>query len=415
MLPSDAVVVYRILGLDLTGLFALVRILVTLVIVFFTLRIPFKKNYHWMFFVVSLVVIWHSVFFLYIQLATSASEIPLRGFLLDLAASKVQALVILQFVIYFVSRKVSRLMKAVLAAGYAVLFAIEWVPDAIDPAFLGKQPWVLSQYGWENGPGTGDVYLRPYGIDIFITIMGILVFILLFKYYRSRISELTRGQTKYIIIGMLIFFISFFWTAIARYSGGTSYPNTGDPIGMVGDLVLLLGLMKRGFYSVTPTVETAPPVPIVYPLEEGRSYLAHDIRASFEAFSGLVKNGHEGLSITRIFPDQVRKDYGIQTTPIRWLAESKSQDAIPPGDLLGLSLTIKEFFEKANKPVVMLHGVEYLTTVNGFTSVLRLIQGLSEECATKRGILIIPIVPDSLSKQEEALLIGETTPMPATL
>jgi hypothetical protein len=60
----------------------------------------------------------------------------------------------------------------------------------------------------------------------------------------------------------------------------------------------------------------------------------------------------------------------------------------------------------------MLHGIEYLTTLNGFTPILRLIQGLSEESATKSGVLIIPIVPKSLEERDEALLVSETTPMP---
>jgi hypothetical protein len=60
----------------------------------------------------------------------------------------------------------------------------------------------------------------------------------------------------------------------------------------------------------------------------------------------------------------------------------------------------------------MLQGVEYLTTINGFTPTLRLIQGLSEQNSTKNGILILPVLPDTLSKQDEALLASETTPMP---
>jgi hypothetical protein len=109
----------------------------------------------------------------------------------------------------------------------------------------------------------------------------------------------------------------------------------------------------------------------------------------------------------------VRKDYGIQTTPIRWLAEAKDRDVIPPSDLLGLSLTIKDFYQRANRPVVILQGVEYLTTINGFNSILRLIQGLNEENATKGGVLIIPVLPGSLNTQDEILLKSETTPLPA--
>jgi hypothetical protein len=175
----------------------------------------------------------------------------------------------------------------------------------------------------------------------------------------------------------------------------------------------LLGLRRKGFYSVAPVTETATTAePIRYPVEDGRTYLAHDPKAAFESFSDLVRSGRQGLMITRTFPEAVRKDYGIQTTPIRWLAEVKAQDAIPPGDLLGLSLTIKDFLEKAKKPVVMLQGVEYLTTYNGFTPILRLITGLRESSAATSGILILPVLPDTLDKHEEALLASETTPMP---
>jgi hypothetical protein len=175
----------------------------------------------------------------------------------------------------------------------------------------------------------------------------------------------------------------------------------------------LFGLRKKRVYSVTPTSETAKAKASTrYPLEDGRSYLAHDPRTGFEVFASLVRGGREGLLITRAFPEDVRKDYGIQTTPIRWLAEEDGQDAIQPGDLLGISLTVKDFLEKATKPAVMLHGIEYLTTYNGFTPVLRLIQGFSESIATRRGIMVLPIVQDSLNKQDEALLVAETTPLP---
>jgi hypothetical protein len=100
------------------------------------------------------------------------------------------------------------------------------------------------------------------------------------------------------------------------------------------------------------------------------------------------------------------------TTPIRWLAESKRDDAISPVDLLGLSLTVKDFLQKATKPVVMLQGIEYLTTINGFEPNLRLVQGLRDANAEERGILLLPVVPRSLNDRDEALLVAETTPLP---
>jgi Protein of unknown function (DUF835) len=256
--------------------------------------------------------------------------------------------------------------------------------------------------------------------------MGILILFLLVRYYRSEKAPLTRGQTKYLFVGLVIYigfgFYAFYVAQnLAVLSTSNIYPTIAPSIQIVsfaaGDFVLLLGLRKKGFYSVTPIAETATiTAPLRYPLEEeAHSYLVQDPRAAFESFSELVRSGREGLMITRTYPANVRKEYGIQTTPIRWLAEERGAEGIPPEDLLGLSLTIKDFMEKAKKPVVMLHGVEYLTTINGFTPILRLIQGLIDENASKNGILIVPVTLQSLDEREQALLATETTPMPMSV
>jgi len=410
----DAVVIYRIFGLSIGAVIALVRTVVTAVIVVLTLRIPYKRKYVWMFLVVEVAMLWYSVASFneaiaptaatYYTLASTWYTAP------NLVYTRVQVLLIFQFLVYFVSRRVSLWEKLVLVGGYAYAIATVWVPLVVDPSFLATGAHI-TVFGWSLNLGTSDPYLRPDGIDIYSTLMAIPIFFLLFRYYRSEKSPLVRGQTKYLIVGLIIFFAGFYVFYITTYLGGL--PSLLNLFSAGGDFVLLLGLRKKGFYSVTPTAETATTaVPIKYPLQEAHSYLAHDQKAAFESFSELVKSGHEGLMITRTFPQNVRNDYGIQTTPIRWLAEEKGADGIPPGDLLGISLTIKDFFEKAKRPVVMLQGVEYLTTINGFTPTLRLIQGLSEQNSTKNGILILPVLPDTLSKQDEALLASETTPMP---
>jgi hypothetical protein len=303
----------------------------------------------------------------------------------------------------------SRWQKYILLGGYAYVAATVWVPTLIDPSFNSTNAF-LSATGLTSAPGTATLYLSPYGVDFFYTVTGVLIFALLFRYYRSSKSPLVIGQTKYLIVGILLIFAGGYALNIARYYGGV---NLGFIPASAGVFVLLLGLRKKGFYSVTPSTEVATSATTIrYPLEDGHSYLVHEPRAGFEAFSGIVRSGHQGLLVTRTYPADVRKDYDMQTTPMLWLAESKGDGVIPPGDLLGLSLTVKDFLEKATKPVVMLHGIEYLTTYNGFTPILKLINGLSESNAERRGILILPVLAGSLNKQDEILLASETTPMP---
>jgi len=181
--------------------------------------------------------------------------------------------------------------------------------------------------------------------------------------------------------------------------------------GVAGDIALPLGSLKKGPYSVTPSAETAPPTVTKYSLDGGHSYLSSDHKATFEVFSNLVRSGYSGLCISRTFPDEVRKAYGLQTTPIRWLAEADGPDAIAPGDLLGISLTVQDFLERATKPVIMLQGLEYLVTINGFMPILRLIQGLNDVNSQKQGVMLLLLQPDSLDNRELALLTVETQPL----
>jgi hypothetical protein len=410
---QEAVAVYRVFGLSLDALFALFRVVVTAAIVIFTLRIPFKRNYHWAFLAWNFSFLWGTGFAFLAQSSTTAAAAlswyhPFQFF----GQSAIQVLLAYQFVIYFISPKPARWQKYLLIGGYVWTAALLWVPGFIDPSFLVTTPH-LTQFGWTTGPGLDAPYVVPGGVDYFFTAMVVIIFYLLLQHYRSERSSLKKGQTKYIIVGTFFIIIGTYQHYIASYIGAQNIPILQNLISAPGDLISLFGLRRKGFYSAAPVAETATiSKPIKYDLEDGRTYLAQDPKGAFESFSYLVRSGRQGLMITRTFPEAVRKDYGIQTTPIRWLAETKGADAIPPGDLLGLSVTVKEFMEKATNPVVMLHGIEYLTTYDGFTPVLKLIQGLSEANAMEQGILILPVTPKSLDERDEALLASETTPLP---
>ena len=415
----DAVVVYRIFGLSLDALFAFVRVLATCAVIYLIVRVPFKRKYHWAFLALNVSYLWGTFWAGVAQLTTySASKAEFYYNIQSITSGQsndLAALLIFQFVVLFIGPRISTWQKCALIGGYVYVAATTWAPLALgDSSFIHTTPH-LSSFGWISGPGTSTPYLVPSGIPIFVTPMAVLIYYLLIRYYHSTKLPLVKAQAKYLMVGFSFFFLGVYQHAIQQGTGtaGQNLPTLNNLLSVPGEFIAVFGLRKKGFYSVTPVAETAPlEKPLVYPLEEARSYLAHDPRPAFESFSELVRNGHEGLIITRNFPQNVRKDYGLKTTPIRWLAEEKGIDAIPPGDLLGLSLTIKDFLEKAKKPVVILHGVEYLTTINGFTPILRLIQGLSDENATKNGILILPVTPKSLDEREEALLATETTPMP---
>ena len=414
MIVTEAVAVYRLFGLNIAAIFALARILVTIPIILLTLRIPFKRNYHWIFLGINIDFLFFAACSLYSQVATEAATAKIGESLSFFTGSRLQVLLIFLFVVYFVGRRPALWEKVVLTVGFAYVMASVWVPLVIDYGFVQGNP-VLTSTGWAPAPGTSAAYLAPSGVDIYFTIMAILIYFLLFRHYSSAKAPLVKGQAKYLIIGMSFIFIGSYQHFIqqAAFPNGYNLPTLQQLLSAVGDSVNLVGLRRKRFYSVVPTHEASTTAePVKYPLLDSRTYLADNPENAFRAFSGLVKNGRDGLCVTRNFPDTVRKTYDLRTTPIRWLAEERGEDIIPPEDMTGLSLTVKDFISKADRPVVLFHGVEYLTNINGFTPVIRLLNGLSDSAAQRGGILIIPIVPNSLEKQEQALLTAETTPLP---
>ena len=106
MIGLEAVVVYRIFGLSLDAIFALVRLVITPVIIILTLRIPFKRKYHWMFLVVQISFIWLVGWAFLAQLTTyDASKALVYYDISSIATSAVYVLMIYQFVVFFISPK----------------------------------------------------------------------------------------------------------------------------------------------------------------------------------------------------------------------------------------------------------------------------------------------------------------------
>jgi hypothetical protein len=73
-----------------------------------------------------------------------------------------------------------------------------------------------------------------------------------------------------------------------------------------------------------------------------------------------------------------------------------------------ISIIIGEFLEKAMNPVILLDGFEYLITNNGFDSFIRFLQVVKDRLQRRNGVLIAPILEETLEPKELAFLNRET-------
>jgi two-component system cell cycle response regulator len=156
-----------------------------------------------------------------------------------------------------------------------------------------------------------------------------------------------------------------------------------------------------------------------YKLQQGRAYVVEESPPdiSFDAFANLI-NTHEegkkpvGLAVTRQHPDLVRQKYGLERTPIYWLATKTGPDVIAPTNLGILTHTLINFVEEHENGVILLDGIEYLVSNNDFAKVLRMIDQVNDHISQSSTLMILPVDPRAFETKEVALLERNMERMP---
>jgi len=181
-------------------------------------------------------------------------------------------------------------------------------------------------------------------------------------------------------------------------------------LGLYAELASILFETER--LTITPMKEVAKVAKRQFELELGRSYLVkNDVEKAFKVFADHVLSGIEGLCITREFPPNVRRKYGLEKTPIVWLTEERTKGEITVDSLQDLSILIQRFLENAKQRVVLLDGFEYLTTKSGFEPFIGFLQLNRSRFEKSESILIAPMLEEALDLREAKLIEREMKPL----
>ncbi|OGS42128.1 MAG: hypothetical protein A3K67_02700 [Euryarchaeota archaeon RBG_16_62_10] len=149
-----------------------------------------------------------------------------------------------------------------------------------------------------------------------------------------------------------------------------------------------------------------------YNLAPGRSYVVEESPPdiSFDAFVNIVSTAADqdrktvGLAISRQHPDLIRQKYGLEATPLYWLATRTGEEVLSPNNLGILTHTIIKFIEENPSGIILLDGIEYLVSNNDFNKVLRVIDQVNDHISQSRSIMIIPVDPRAFDAKELALM-----------
>jgi len=180
--------------------------------------------------------------------------------------------------------------------------------------------------------------------------------------------------------------------------------------------VIRLGLFSRKSKVGQVGRESGLGITRKYKLAPGRTYIVEESPPdiSFDAFVNILSTAVDGskktvgLAVSRQHPDLIRQKYGLEATPIFWLATRAGEDVISPTNLGILTNTLVRFIVENQEGVVLLDGIEYLISNNDFNKILRVIDQVNDHISQSRSLMIVPVDPRAFSQKELALLERNT-------
>jgi PAS domain S-box-containing protein len=179
-------------------------------------------------------------------------------------------------------------------------------------------------------------------------------------------------------------------------------------------LSLYSALVTAAHESADLTVEPAKETPHArkekYELNFGYNYLVEDnVELAFDLFTDKIMSGIDGLCVTRISPSRIRAEHGLLKTPIVWLTSESVNGERTINGLQDLSILISNYVTRVEKPVILVDGIEYLASHQGFDSMYHLLQSKRTQMEAAGGILIVPFFKDAFEPKEVKLLEREFT------
>jgi tetratricopeptide (TPR) repeat protein len=143
-------------------------------------------------------------------------------------------------------------------------------------------------------------------------------------------------------------------------------------------------------------------------LDKGFNYLIYEEKTdlAFKMFNELVKAGAPGLCITTIFPQKLKKMYGMGEAQVHWLSDSTGdKDTLSPTRLdFEITRVITKFIKAGNEPVFLLDGMAYLALENDYDKVRKFIKRINDMASMNSSTVMIVINPESFSKETVAML-----------
>jgi|GEM_PF-3928915 len=139
-------------------------------------------------------------------------------------------------------------------------------------------------------------------------------------------------------------------------------------------------------------------------LENGTFYIyeSSSIHKFYIGLKRFITCGYPALCVTREFPEQLKKKFGIETRYI-WLTGADKKEysyAMLPTNHAGLYSEIKDFIISNKNAVVFISGIEYIISNTSYSHALKFLQSLRDRIALSEAIGVLFLDPGALDTRD---------------
>jgi predicted hydrocarbon binding protein len=162
--------------------------------------------------------------------------------------------------------------------------------------------------------------------------------------------------------------------------------------------------------SLRPTKMVEPEALRKYNLQSGYSYIIKEEipDQAYDLFVDASKNGTPCLCVTREYPEKVKDRWDLKGVPFLWLSMDQERAySRDPANIAMLYSDVKTFITENKGCMVLLSGLEYLISQNGFQKVLKLLQHINDKIAVTDSILLASISPLTIPESDLKMLEKE--------
>ncbi len=143
-------------------------------------------------------------------------------------------------------------------------------------------------------------------------------------------------------------------------------------------------------------------------ISKGMNYLIYEDNSdiTFKMFNELVDSGSPGLCITTLYPQKLKKMYGMGDAQIFWLSDSAGdKETLSPTRLdFEIARVINKFIKGENEPVFLLDGMAYLSLENDYDKVRKFVKRINDMASMNDATIMVVINPNSFNKETLAML-----------